>query len=476
MPRHVIERRLLSAYTGQLALALFSSPGAPLAIVGWCLVAPLLALHSPRQELAPLYASLSLRVLSPLVASLSLAPFPAPPAAATAAAAPSLLLSVIDALVVLSVALAWLSSALFPWPHLSPLHGPYAAIGCRSTRLGGIECRVLYPSTTGKAATADRERDRSAAKRLVPYLHHGHHVMKGLGRSQNLPAWLFHNMSNAHLSAVEDAPIAPPSLSTGWPVVIFSHGLAGSLELYSSVNQELASQGYVVVVLNHCDGSACVCSPEPGRMEYYHEITLEVRDDIDQAGFRFRNGQLQQRVCEVRSVLDAIELQHAVATSVFKQCNLNDVSIAGHSFGAATALSVAHQDERVKKMVLLDAWMEPLDRHVCDGLGARVPVLHLLSEHFMNWRPNAKSVERHVRGCTHALSRLTWLRDTRHNNFSDVPIFSPILNRLMKSTGKMDHLRALQAIGELSAAFLAGDFDARALEFPELAIVDTTAE
>ncbi|RLN63534.1 hypothetical protein BBP00_00004075 [Phytophthora kernoviae] len=206
-------------------------------------------------------------------------------------------------------------------------------------------------------------------------------------------------MNNAHLAAFQDAPVAsaPESSHGGWPVVIFSHGLAGSLELYSYVNQELASHGNVVVVPNHCDGSACVCSPEPGRIEYYQQITPEVRDDVDGAGFRFRNGQLQQRVSEVRTVLDAIE-QDAAVDSVFKLCDLTNVSVAGHSFGAATALSAAHQDKRFKMMVLLDAWMEPLDDGVRDGLGARIPALHLMSEHFLNWHFNAQSTERHARG------------------------------------------------------------------------------
>ncbi|CAI5710439.1 hypothetical protein KXD40_005096 [Peronospora effusa] len=295
--------------------------------------------------------------------------------------------------------------------------------------------------------------------------------MTGLGVFVNLPSWLFHNMNNARLAALQDAPVAS---SNDWPIVIFSHGLAGSLELYSYVNQELASHGYVVVVPNHSDGSACVCSPEPGRIEYYQQVTPEVRDNIDGAGFRFRNRQLQQRVREVRSVLDAIIKQETTAKSVFKQCNLDNVSVAGHSFGAATALTVAHQDVRFKKMVLLDAWMEPLDDDVRDGLGSRVPALHMLSEHFLHWRPNTESIDRHGRGCTHTQSRLTWLRGTRHNNFSDIPVFSPIINRLMKSAGKIDHFRALQAIGQLSAAFLTGDFDARAPKFPELAAVTNT--
>ncbi|KAG2764870.1 hypothetical protein PC129_g22392 [Phytophthora cactorum] len=459
MHRQLLERLLLGACTCQLAVKFVSTrTGDIVSIAGWCAVTLLLVLHSPRCELLPLYASLGLIVLRSVLL----------PSTTTATASFWSLHPVFDTLGAVSVALAWASSLLFPWPELSQLHGPYQTIGCRSMRLGGIECRVFYPSTDNPQSDTKK---RSTNQNLVPYLHHGRHLMKGLGVFSKMPAWLFHNMSNAHLAAFQDVPVAsPPAASDGWPLVIFSHGLAGSLELYSYVNQQLASHGYVVVVPNHCDGSACVCSPEPGRIEYYQQITAEVRDDIDGAGFRFRNGQLQQRVSEVRAVLDAIK-QNATADSVFRRCDLTNVSVAGHSFGAATALTAAHQDARFKKMVLLDAWMEPLDHDVRDGLGPRVPALHLMSEHFLHWRPNAESTERHARGCTHARSRLTWLRGTRHNNFSDIPVFSPTVNRLLKSAGNIDHFYALQAIGQLSAAFLAGDFDARAAEFPELSTV-----
>ncbi|EEY54104.1 uncharacterized protein PITG_20138 [Phytophthora infestans T30-4] len=346
MHRQALERLLLGACTCQLAIAFISTTtGGTISIAGWCIVSLLLVLHSPRRELSPLYSSLCVWVLCPVL-------FPRTTPATTSVWP---LHPAFDAFGFISVALAWASSLLFPWPDFSQLHGPYQGIGCRSRRLGGVECRVFYPSTDIPRS------DTKKTSHLVPYLHHGRHLMKGLGVFSKKPAWLFHNMSNAHLAALQDAPVASsPAASIGWPLVVFSHGLAGSLELYSYVNQELASHGNVVVVLNHCDGSACVCSPEPGRVEYYQQITPEVRDDINGAGFRFRNGQLQQRVSEVRAVLDAIK-QEATVDSVFSRCDLTSVSVAGHSFGAATALSAAHQDARFKKMVLLDAWMEPLD-------------------------------------------------------------------------------------------------------------------
>ncbi|EFJ50670.1 hypothetical protein VOLCADRAFT_120568 [Volvox carteri f. nagariensis] len=54
-----------------------------------------------------------------------------------------------------------------------------------------------------------------------------------------------------------NAPAANPAAAPGLlPVVVFSHGLAGTRNAYSSICIELASQGYVVVALEHSDGSA----------------------------------------------------------------------------------------------------------------------------------------------------------------------------------------------------------------------------
>ncbi|KXZ55905.1 hypothetical protein GPECTOR_2g1456 [Gonium pectorale] len=48
------------------------------------------------------------------------------------------------------------------------------------------------------------------------------------------------------------------------PVVIFSHGLAGTRNAYSSICIDLASRGYVVMALEHSDGSASVARlPRP---------------------------------------------------------------------------------------------------------------------------------------------------------------------------------------------------------------------
>lgn len=458
-----VERALLLACASSLAadallrprvsLATWRAVEAALALA----VVVLLVLHRRRQEMLPLYVAVLAGIAVRAAPSLS-------GAVVSIFGHDCSCASALHAASVAGVALAWAASLLFPWPDFSQLHGAFQTIGCRSARLGGVECRIFYPSARSAAPLSCVER--------LSYLHHGNHLMRGMSIFTRLPAWIFNNMRNAFLSAVEDAPVAtPPDGAAGWPVAIFSHGLGGSLEMYSHVNQQLASSGHLVVVVNHCDGSASVASPKRGTIQYYHQISQEVRDNINGAGFRFRNAQLKQRIREVRAVLDEVERETQAGHGAFEQADMSSVSVIGHSFGGATALSVAHVDERVKRAVLLDAWMEPLDESVRDGVGARVPVLHLMSEHFLNWRPNLDSMKQHAKGCTHDETLLTVLLGSRHNNFSDIPIFAPAVNRWMKSAGRIDPLYALQAIGQLSAAFLKGTFVSRVAQFPEVQVV-----
>lgn len=55
---------------------------------------------------------------------------------------------------------------------------------------------------------------------------------------------------------IPGAPLAPALDVGGRPAVIFSHGLGGFRSMYSVPCAELASQGYVVLAVEHADGSS----------------------------------------------------------------------------------------------------------------------------------------------------------------------------------------------------------------------------
>jgi platelet-activating factor acetylhydrolase len=351
---------------------------------------------------------------------------------------------------------AMLSAWLFPLPVFCHLPGKYKTIGCCTKRCGGVECRIFYPSSM--------EFQKLPSSSRTDYLHHGHHLAKGLSIFTNLPTALFNNMSNARLWSVKDAPLATSESGKGWPVVIFSHGLAGSLELYSRINENLASEGYIVIVVNHCDGSACVSQPEDDVIKYYQTIPKAITADMKGAGYQVRHAQLQHRVEEIIKVLNSVELSKKEGKGLFVHANMNDINIWGHSFGGATAISTAQIEKRFRKVILLDTWMEPLSQEVLQGVGDRVPVLHVISEHFYRWEPHMAIMKKHMKGCTHPDSKLFYIEHTRHNDFSDIPLFSPTISRLIKSSGKLDSRRVLRITSLSAASFLRETFSLKESE------------
>ena len=75
------------------------------------------------------------------------------------------------------------------------------------------------------------------------------------------------------------------TLEETWPTVIFSHGLFGSMELYSTICREIASHGFVVVAPEHEDSSASYAEKATS-----HEFSGDGIRKSDQVEVIFGNG------------------------------------------------------------------------------------------------------------------------------------------------------------------------------------------
>jgi hypothetical protein len=84
--------------------------------------------------------------------------------------------------------------------------------------------------------------------------------------------WMLHNW---RLTRLEGKHHATP-LEGPFPLIFYSHGLGGNAEMYSYQTRALAAQGYVVVVLEHADGSAPVVRRKDGTLQRRNESIREV--------------------------------------------------------------------------------------------------------------------------------------------------------------------------------------------------------
>ena len=151
-----------------------------------------------------------------------------------------------------------------------------------------------------------------------------------------------------------DVPIA--SSSTGWPLLIYSHGL-GSYRFDNYVLlEELASHGYVVAALSHPYQSAAVVFPD-GRVaergavpeiaspEAFLErraVFADLLDDVWLPDIRFVIGELEQLA------------SHEAATWLAGELDFEHLGVFGYSFGGLAAFHFCLADERCDAAISMD--------------------------------------------------------------------------------------------------------------------------
>ncbi|RKP09017.1 platelet-activating factor acetylhydrolase, isoform II-domain-containing protein [Thamnocephalis sphaerospora] len=408
----------------------------------------------------------------------------------------------------------WSSLRFWPFPRLPEYTGPYA-VGCHDIEWFGGSGRTRRDEAINGTATThpeDIEIEREAEKHPVlvriyypaaptgeetqpAWLPAPSHVYgQGYGDFIRLPRFLSAPIMAATLSftklpAYLDAPVATQMPSAGtqaagdglrFPAIMFSHGLGGCRTTYSSICGELASHGFVVCAVEHRDGSAVVTSVEKGR----HTMPYRRPEDSEDE-YQLRRGQIHYRLGEIhcaRELLERINAGDAVDNCLedrdeeetpgvqglrFAQqqlrgrLDLDRAVMAGHSFGAATAIEALHEtDAPYRCGIALDTWMFPIaKRNDDDNVNAvtkptPAPILAINSHRFTRWPQNyvpqrenmARWHQQQQEQCgKDANSYLLTVRHTVHHSQSDFPVlFQGIFKLFSVLGGRCDPTLALR--------------------------------
>ncbi|GAX79240.1 hypothetical protein CEUSTIGMA_g6680.t1 [Chlamydomonas eustigma] len=169
-----------------------------------------------------------------------------------------------------------------------------------------------------------------------------------------------------------------------FPVVIFSHGLAGQRNTYSCICMELASQGVVVLAVEHCDGSASVAQLAGPNMRWQAWEKETVRQA--KGSWRWYRGlgdstkwceRTEWRALELRTAFRMLSelnegkpdpnLSVSGCTKVSQlhtlfrdRLDLERTAVMGHSYGGATATLAASSYPEFKCAAALDPWWDAL--------------------------------------------------------------------------------------------------------------------
>ena len=361
------------------------------------------------------------------------------------------------AVAALGLVVSFAGSFLQPTPVLAPAGGTHHVgvrhlSGHRAT--GMPSASVFYP--TNCAPVADE-----------PWLPHGDiRYAHGMAAHAHLPRFLLSYHQSVRLKVTRNASLLSLRLPTGGfrPLIVLSHGLAAHHHAYACVAMDLAARGAIVFCLQHGDGSTSFSreGEEPDM-----EVIMYRKLQPSENEVSVRESQLQTRVKEVFRLLSAIE-NGSVLHKMF--CSSNDMQaflahdevriiLAGHSFGAATALASAvrlleqrdatgacsHVPDRVQisHVICNDLWHLPLS-FVCPLLDANrklvaklPPLLLQESVHWERWSENKNFEVELVRtlGTAAPFVQRVVMDGTDHMSFSDIGVLSPVVSRKKYARG-----------------------------------------
>jgi pimeloyl-ACP methyl ester carboxylesterase len=250
--------------------------------------------------------------------------------------------------------------------------------------------------------------------------------------------FLTRDLSKVHGHSARDSELSPQQRS--YPVLIMRAGASAEVWKYSTLAEDLASHGYVVVGFDAPYRTFAVTFPD-GRVmrrtpENNPELCLE------------RTGQEQER-CAVR-LLSAWTADIAFVLDRLGQWNASDASgkftgrldlarvgVFGHSFGGAAAALFCHQDSRCKAGIDVDG--APHGSIIQTGINR--PFMFLLSDHSHESGPESSQVGANIQSIYDRLPAdgraFLEIRGANHFLFSDdgALLKSHIVLRILRMLG-----------------------------------------
>lgn len=145
-------------------------------------------------------------------------------------------------------------------------------------------------------------------------------------------------------------PESAPSTDGPFPIIFFEHGYIGSVpEVYTSLCEELASYGYVVVAPAHTYYAGQVTFPDGRIISYAPEKYAVMKSNF------YRLNDQEIWIADVQFVLNELSHWSADGKDMFyNRFDLSHVGVFGHSFGGLIALQLCLGDSRFKAGVSLD--------------------------------------------------------------------------------------------------------------------------
>ena len=264
---------------------------------------------------------------------------------------------------------------------------------------------------------------------------------------------------------------------SGFPLVIFSHGAFGYYQSNTSTYMELASQGYVVISLDHpyhsffttdTEGKTITVNPNFLQEVMYINEDTAPEEEI----FALSSKWLTIRTADMNFVLDTVkrtkeatecaeewfvdsEETKSEILEILAMTDMEKIGLMGHSLGGAASVTVGRQREDIDAVIDLDGTMLGEQLKFENGCyqyyeeAYPIPLMaidneeHYIQGDMLDSQYVNKVVLENAIDATH-----TYFVGSGHMNFTDLPLFSPVLASLL-GTGTIDETECVIIMNDI---------------------------
>jgi dienelactone hydrolase len=265
---------------------------------------------------------------------------------------------------------------------------------------------VFYPTEKNVAAKLVAY-DQDAAKSTMEYF----------AMCSKLPKWFF---SSLKLIKTQVQPGAPSVKSaTPLPVVIFSPGAGGPMvQSYTWMLEELASQGFVVVGINHPYVAQTIRYPD-GRV-----IASVYRKKARDAQWKLQL--LETNAQDISFAITKMGELFSQKDSFWSNIDCNKIGMLGHSFGGRTTVRATRKDSRIKCGINLEGGIQDDDTTQT----FTTPFMFVIAEKSFLWNKDHPQYKKgsdldpilRFANTKDTNMKMVTIKDVGHSVFSDAPL------------------------------------------------------
>lgn len=297
--------------------------------------------------------------------------------------------------------------------------------------------------------------DDTGGRSPVPYIESPIVFGQAVQQSFGFPSIIVSHFPIIPTHSYRDAPLS--DTIDEFPVLIFSHGYGGFVFQNTVLMQELASHGYVVFSISHPYESGSTVFTD-GTVAY----------EAAEESLMHLNNSLQIWAEDTMFLIDELEVlaNDNIPNMFWARLDFTTIGVLGHSFGGTTAEELCVTDTRISAGMSFDS------PHYGNSLELNMtkPFMMLFGPDYGNPEMNDTIYHRAKTTCFGL-----FINGTRHYNFADVSIWSPLL-KSFGLLGSIDGYRMLDIMNKYVLAFFDQELrgidstllDGPSVDYPEI--------